>query len=99
MYAVSVCICAYSTLCVCSNSSYEACMCESEVFECADRPASRGQVELCPLLLSTPLPVLALVSTLDCNGASLVQLHFSSVCNRDWLGETVRKRVGIEMRL
>lgn len=80
------------------NSSYEACMCVSVcgVVKCPDRPAGRGQVELCSSLLSTPLPLLALVCTLDCNSAPLVQLHFSSACERDWRRETGRK--GKEMR-
>lgn len=61
--------------------------------KCPDGPGSRGQVELCCMLLSTPLPLLALVCTLDCNSASLVQLRFSSVWERNWLGETGSERV------
>lgn len=71
----------------------------SGVVKCPDRPASRGQVELCSSLLSTPLPLLALVCTLDCNSASLVQLRFSSACERDRAGATGRNRDGKEMRL
>lgn len=75
----SSCVCFYITL-----AMTNACVSVSGVFKRPGTPASRGQVELCSSLLSTPLSLLALVCALDCKSVSLVHLHFSSAGENVW---------------
>lgn len=55
-------VCAYYITTV---SMKDVLLSKSGVFKCPDRPACKGQVKLHSSLLSTPLPLLALICTLD----------------------------------